>query len=82
MKKRQWDGSNEALLLTTTAYGQETSLTLNSASGVDLIEIVLYLNWVLHKKNSIFAERGELCVLNIITLCEYVIDLSMPQTNL
>jgi len=56
---------------------QETSLTLNNGG---VIEIVLYLNGVLHK--TIFAARGELCVLNVVTLCEYVIDLCVHQTNL
>ena len=33
------------------------------------------------KQIEIFAERDESCVLNVITLCEYVIDLCVPQTN-
>ena len=34
------------------------------------------------KQFLIFAARGESCVFNVITLCEYVIDLCVPQTNL
>ena len=55
------------------------SLALNNW-GVN--ENVLYLNRVLHIKNLFFGTGRELCVLNVITLCECVIDLCVPQMNL
>jgi len=53
---------------------QEATLTLTK--GV-VIEIVLYLNGVLHE-----TRQEESWMLNVITLCEYIIDLCVPQTNL